>query len=45
MGLMASGQDGDRMLIHIALTNDDGIWVAQSIEFDVASQGATQQEA
>ena len=33
------------MTIHLALTNEDGIWVAQSIEFDVASQGDTPEQA
>ena len=33
------------MLVHLALTDEDGIWVAQPIEFDVASQGDTREQA
>ena len=31
--------------VHVILTEEDGIWVAQSIEFDVASQGDSEEEA
>ena len=33
------------MAVHVALTEEDGIWVAQCIEFDVASQGRTREHA
>lgn len=33
------------MVVHLVLTAEEGTWVAQSLEFDVASQGETPQEA
>ena len=32
-------------VVHAVLTEEDGIWVAQCLEFDVAAQGDTRQEA
>lgn len=31
--------------VHVVVSEEDGIWVAQCLEFDVASQGDTREEA